>query len=118
MAGVSSQGTTFSFAGTTFTVTSVQVDYGQERRFVGAGHMGLAPNEFEPIYRIHRTEDERPTVDIEFIGQTAPTPNTSGAFSIAGKLTFSGNATCVSARIGVAVGEIVRGSASFRVVPS
>ena len=115
MAGVSSQGTSFTFASATYTVTSVRVNYSQERRFVGGGHMGLGPTAFEPVYLLHRTEDERPTVDIEFIGSTHPAVNATGTLTISGKLSFSGNATCVSAEVGAAVDEIVRGSASFRV---
>lgn len=115
MAGVSSQGTTFAFAGATYTVTSVQVDFGQERRFVGGGHMGLAPTAYEPVYLLHRTEDERRTVDIDFIGAAPPVVNASGLLAITGKLSFSGQATCVSASVGAAVGELVKGSASFRV---
>lgn len=116
MAGVSSQGTSFTFASATYTVTSVRVSYAQERRFVGGGHMGLSPAAFEPVYLLHRTEDERPTVDIEFIGSTRPAVNASGTLTISGAMSFSGGATCISAEASAAVGEIVRGSASFRVV--
>lgn len=116
MAGVSSQGTTFTFIATVYTVTSVQVNYGSERQRIAGPHMGLGPDAFEPTYVLHRTIDERPTVDIEFIGQAAPTLNASGALSIAGKVAFSSTAaTCISSQIGAAVGELVRGSASFRV---
>lgn len=115
MAGVSSQGTTFSFNGVTYTVTSIQVDFGQERRFVGGGHMGLSPTAFEPVYLLHRTEDERPTVDIEFIGGGVPQVNASGSISVAGKFSFAGNATCISSQVTVSVGDLVRGTASFRV---
>lgn len=115
MAGVPSHGTTFSFNGATFAVTSVQVNYGQERRFVGGGHMGLAVNDFEPVYRTHRTEDERATVDIEYLAGTIPTVNATGTLSISGRISFSGQATCVSSQVVAAVGELVRGSASFRV---
>jgi len=115
MAGVSSHGTTFTFNGAAFTVTSVQVDYGQERRFVGGGHMGLAVNDFEPVYRTHRTEDERATVDIEYLAGSIPTVNATGTLSISGRISFSGQATCVSSQVVAAVGELVRGSASFRV---
>jgi len=118
MAGVSSQGTTFTLGGTAYTVTSVQVDYGQERRFVGAPHMGLGVDDFEPVYRVHRTEDERATVDIEFIGAAAPTKNTTASLSITGGLSLSGTALCVSSSVRVAVGELVRGNASFRVALS
>lgn len=115
MAGVPSHGTTFSFNGANFTVTSVQVNYGQERRFVGGGHMGLAVNDFEPVYRTHRTEDERATVDIEYLAGTTPAVNSAGTLSISGRISFSGQATCISSQVSASVGELVRGSASFRV---
>ena len=114
MAGISSHGTTFSFNSTIFTVTSVQVNYGQERRFVGGGHMGLAVNDFEPVYLTHRTEDERATVDIEYLAGTIPAVNATGTLSISGRISLSGQATCVSSQVVAAVGELVRGSASFR----
>jgi hypothetical protein len=115
MAGVSSQGTTFSFAGSVFTITSVQVQSGSERQRVSAPHMGLAANAFEPTFVTHRTIDELPTVSIEYIGSARPEINTSGSLSVTGRLTFSGTATCTSSQVGAAVGELVRGSASFRV---
>jgi hypothetical protein len=115
MAGVSSQGTYLSFAGGTYSVTSVQVDYGKERRFVGAGHMGLGPDGFEPIYRLHRTEDERATVEIEYIGGTIPVVNSTGTLTVSGRVAFSGPATCISSQARATLGDIVRGTASFRV---
>lgn len=116
MAGVSSQGTTFTFSASTFVVTSIQVNYGSERQRVAGAHMGLGPDAFEPTYVLHRTADEQPTVDIEFIGASGPALNASGALSVAGALTFSSTAaTCISSQVGAAVGELVRGSASFRV---
>jgi hypothetical protein len=115
MAGVSSQGTTFTFNGTDYTVTSVQVDYGAERQVVSGAHMGLGPDDFEPVFTTGRTRDERPTVQIDFIGGAIPGINASGWLSVSGKLSFNGGATCISSQVTAAIGELVRGSASFRV---
>jgi hypothetical protein len=115
MAGTSSQGTTFTFNNATLAVTSVQVSFASGRQRVSAPHMGLGPNDYEPTYVTHRTLDELPTVEIEYIGQTAVAINSSGQLSVTGKLSFSGTATCISSSIGAAVGQLVSGSASFRV---
>jgi hypothetical protein len=115
MAGVSSQGTSFTFNDTTLTITSVQVSFGSERQRVSAPHMGLGPDEFETTFVTHRTLDELPTIEIEYIGQVPVAINASGQLSVAGKLAFSGSATCVSSTIGAAVGQLVSGSAAFRV---
>lgn len=115
MAGSSSQGTTFSFGGASYTITSVTVNLGQERGRVAAPHLHMGPNDVEPWAYSHRTADELPTVDIEFIGSSAPAVNATGSLAVAGKLAYSGNATCISSQVTASVGDIVRGSASFRV---
>jgi hypothetical protein len=114
MAGVSSQGTTFTFNGSTFAATSIRVSNGQSRRLVGGAHMGMAVNDFEPVYRTHRTEEERVTVDIEYVAGTTPAINATGSLTIAGRISVSGQATCVSSEVTAAVGELLRGTASFR----
>lgn len=55
-------------------------------------------------------------VEIDFIGATRPLVGAVGAISISGavNLTFTA-ATCMSSSLTAAVGEIVRGSASFSV---
>lgn len=115
MAGFSSQGTSFAFAATVYTITSVTVDYGRERERVSGAHMGLGPNDIEPSYYQHRSADSLPTVQIDFIGASAPTVNHSAVLSVAGKMAFYGVATCVSSQVSASLGELVRGSASFRV---
>jgi hypothetical protein len=116
MAGVSSQGTTFSFGGGSYSVTSVTVNYGQERGRVSGAHMGLGPDDPEQVYYTHKTVDSLPTVDVEYITASAiPLVNASGSLVVGGKIAFSGNATCISSQVTASVGELVRGSASFRV---
>lgn len=116
MAGTSSQGTSFTFGLSTYTITSVSVDLGQERERVSGAHMGLGPNDIEPVYYLHRTVDSLPTVQIEFIGASAPAVNATGTLMVAGTISFSSTAaTCIAAQVSASLGELVRGSASFRV---
>lgn len=116
MAGVSSQGTTFTFGGGSYSITSVTVNYGQERGRVSGAHMGMGVNDVEPVYPMHRTADSLPTVDVEYITASAiPQVNATGSLSVSGKIAFSGSATCVSSQVTASVGDLVRGSASFRV---
>jgi hypothetical protein len=116
MAGVSSQGTYFAFAGSNYTVTSVTVNGGAERQRVSAPHMGLGPNDTEPVYYLHKSVDSLQTVDVDYIGQTIPSVGAVGALSVSGRVAFSSTAaTCVSSQVTTSLGDIVRGSASFRI---
>lgn len=117
MAGTSSQGTSFTFGASAYTITSVSVDLGQERERVSGAHMGLGPNDIEPVYYLHRSVDSLPTVQVEFIGASAPAVGANGAITVSGKLAFGPYtaATCIASQVSASVGELVRGSASFRV---
>lgn len=115
MAGTSSQGTSFTFGVSVYTITSVSVDLGQERERVSGAHMGLGPNDIEPVYYLHRSVDSLPTVQVEFIGSSAPSVDASGTLAVSGKLAFSGPATCIASQVSASLGDLVRGSASFRV---
>lgn len=115
MAGVSSQGTTVSFGGSTYAATSVRVSNGQPRQRISGAHMGMGVNDFEPMYDTHRTDEERVTVDIEYVAGTVPAINATGTLTISGRLSVSGQATCISSEVTAAVGELVRGTASFRI---
>lgn len=117
MAGTSSQGTSFTFGASAYTITSVSVDLGQERERVSGAHMGLGPNDIEPVYYLHRSVDSLPTVQIDFIGASAPAVNATGTLTVSGKLAFGPYtaATCIASQVSASLGELVRGSASFRV---
>lgn len=115
MAGTSSQGTSFTFGGSAYTITSVTVDLGQERERVSGAHMGLGPNDIEPVYQLHRSVDSLPTVQVEFIGGSAPAVGAFGPLAVSGKVGFSGQSTCIASQVSASLGELVRGSASFRV---
>lgn len=115
MAGISSHGTTFSFRGATLLVTSVSVDYGQERTRVPWPHMGMLQDAREPFHLSHKTEENLPVIAIDFVTGAIPAIQSTGALSITGAVAFSGTATCISSVVRGAVGDLVRGTASFRV---
>lgn len=106
---VSAQGMTFTFGGSTLTVTSVQVNDSQD--LLDATHLGIAPNARRVFIGGFATERE---VQIDYISTTILTAGTSGALAISGPFSISGTATCSTASIGGSVGDFVRGSATFR----
>jgi hypothetical protein len=140
---ISSQGTTFTFAGTPYTVTSISVSFGEgsgsgsdnQRQRVSAAYLDSDPNQAEPYFEIWQPDPAgggrltsggdtagtsvSSTVEIEFLGTSAPAYDSVGTLVIAGpvSMTFS-NATCNSSTIRLAVGDVVRGSASFNVKAS
>jgi hypothetical protein len=142
---ISSQGTTFTFAGTPYTVTSISVSFGEgsgsgsgsgnQRQRVSAAYLDSDPNQAEPYFEIWQPDPAgggrltsgggtagtsvSSTVEIEFLGISAPAYDSVGTLVIAGpvSMTFS-NATCKSSTIRLAVGDVVRGSASFNVKAS
>jgi len=106
----SAQGLTFTFGGTTLKVTSVQVNDTQD--LIDASHLGIAPNARREFVGGFATDRE---VTIDYISNTILAAGASGSLSIAGPLSFSGNATIGSASIGGSVGALISGNATFRV---
>lgn len=105
----SAQGLTFTFAGSGVTVTSVQVNDTQD--LLDATHLGVSPNGKRIFVGGFATDRE---VQIDYISATILSAGTSGALSISGPMSFSGNATISNASLGGSVGDFVRGSATFR----
>lgn len=105
----SAQGLTFTFGGSGITVTSVQVNDTQD--LLDATHLGVAPNGKRIFVGGFATDRE---VQIDYISATILAAGTSGALSISGPMSFSGNATISNASLGGSVGDFVRGSATFR----
>lgn len=110
MAGVSAQGLTFTFGGTTLAVTSVQVNDTQD--LIDGSHLGIAPNGKREFVGGFATDRE---VTIDYISTNILTAGVSGALAISGPISFSGNATCGNSSIGGSVGALISGSATFRV---
>lgn len=110
MAGVSAQGLTFTFGTSNLTVTSVQVNDTQD--LIDGSHLGIAPGGRREYVGGFATDRE---VQIDYISTTILAAGTSGALSISGPMSFSGNATLASASVGGSVGALISGSATFRV---
>lgn len=110
MAGVSAQGLTFTFGGSNLTVTSVQVNDTQD--LIDGSHLGIGPNQRREFVGGFATDRE---VTVDYISTNILSAGTSGALSISGPISFSGNATLASASIGGSVGALISGSATFRV---
>jgi hypothetical protein len=84
MAGISSQGLTFVFGGTTLTITSVQVNDTQD--LIDGSHLGIGPNARREYVGGFATNRE---VQIDYISNTILTAGVSGAMSITGPISFS-----------------------------
>ena len=106
---VSSQGLTFTFGGTTLSVTNVSVNETQD--LIDATDLGVAPND-RRIYVGGFASDAE--VQIEYFGNIL-TSGISGALSISGPISYSGTATVSSSSVSASVGDLVRGNATFRV---
>ena len=111
MAGTSAQGLTFTFGGTTLTITSVQVNDTQD--LIDGSHLGIAQNGRREYVGGFATDRE---VQIDYISTNILSAGTSGVLSITGPLSFgTANATIASASVGGSVGALISGSATFRV---
>lgn len=116
-----SQGTTVSFTGTTFTATRVSVNRGSgagnQRQRVSTAHLGSDPNQEEPYLEIWQPRSDEGggnTVEVDFLGAAPPTAGATGTLTVSGGISFSTTVTVASSVVTAAVGDLVRGSASFR----
>jgi hypothetical protein len=110
MAGISAQGLSFVFGGTTLTITSFQVNDTQD--LIDGSHLGIPPNGRREFVGGFATDRE---VTCDYIATNVLAAGTSGTLSIGGPVSFSGTATLASASIGGSVGALISGSATFRV---
>lgn len=106
-----SQGNTFSFANSTYTVTTVTVTPGGD--LLDNSHLGLASGANRTFQAPALRDSE---VSCEAYGTAALAIGTTGSLSFTG-YSF-GNATVSSASVGLAVGELVKQSVTFKVAIS
>ncbi len=104
------QGLTFTFNSVEFRATNIKRK--ESRPLVEVSDCTLAANalrkyQAEPL----ATGD---VITLEYWGKNPPTKGTSYAISCAG-LTISGNAFCTDVEEGGAVGEYVKGTATFQI---
>lgn len=102
-----SQGNSFSFAGSTYTVTSVTVTPGGD--LLDNSHLGLATGSNRTYQSPALKDDE---VSCEALGATALAVGASGNLSFA-SVTYT--ATVSSSSVAYSVGELVKQSVTFKV---
>lgn len=102
-----SQGNTFVFAGSTYTVTSVTVTPGGD--LLDESHLGLASGQGRRYQTPALKDDE---ISCEALGVTAVAIGTSGSLTFA-STTYT--AIVSSASVAYAVGELVKQSVTFKV---
>lgn len=109
MAGSAAMGITVTYNSVTVTATSFNVN--DQIDNADGSHLGIAPGgrrEYVPTF-VQRE------VSCDYIASSQITTQT-GAISISGGgVSFSGNATLVSSTIGGTVGDLLKGSATWRV---
>lgn len=111
MAGSSAQGTTFSFGGANYSITSFTVSETQD--LIDGSHLGISAGDPRQYVGGFATDTE---VSIDYIGSAIISAGTSGALSFSG--TFSDSytgATVASSSVTGSVGSLISGTATFRV---
>jgi hypothetical protein len=119
MAYESSQGIKFTFSGTAFTATQIQMS--KKVSEIDVTSLEAASG----AYRSYRTAPivDSPELKIDFVGLTLPQMTSTGqiTWSVDGSgsnAAFTANmptaALCTSADVTAQVGELIKGSANFR----
>jgi hypothetical protein len=115
-------GTTLTLAGTTYTVTSVTLNFSDvsgETDRIDVSHLGQTTG--ATILTVARplkgsgSGETGKEVSFDYIGTSQLTGGTTGTLTIAGGVTLSGAATVVSSSVTLAVNDVIRGSATVRV---
>jgi hypothetical protein len=108
MAGVAAMGVTMTYASASLTITSFNVNDQVDN--ADGSHLGIATGgrrEYVPTF-VQRE------ISCDYISAVVITTQT-GSISITGPVSFSGNATLVSSTVGGTVGDLIKGSATWRV---
>jgi len=117
-----SSGTSFVFAGTTFTVTNITVNFSDvsgETDRIDISHLGQTTGstiltQKRPLIG-SATGETGKEVSFDYIGTSQLAGGTTGTYALGGGVSLSGNATIVSSSLTLAVNDVVRGSATVRV---
>ena len=102
-----SQGSTFTFSGSTYTVTSVTVTPGGD--LLDQSHLGLASGT-NRLFQAPALKDNE--ISVEGFGTAIVQVGTSGVLTFA-SVTYT--ATVSSSSVAYSVGELVKQSLSFKV---
>jgi hypothetical protein len=115
-------GTTLTVAGSTFTVTSITVNFSDvsgESDRIDVSHLGQTAGETiltqkRPLVGSGNGETGK-ELSFDYIGNTQLAGGTTGTYAIAGGVSLSGDATVISSSVTLAVNDVVRGSATVRI---
>ena len=105
------QGITFSFSGDTYTATSISVSR-------NAGEFDVTSTEIPANQpkRYRLSEIENCEIKVDWIGSTLPPVDKTATFSLSNGLGHTGSiALCTGLSITAAAGELIKGSATFKV---
>lgn len=114
------QGTTFTFAGTNYTVTSITYSMnnvgGDDT--IDISHLGQSTG--SNVLTMDRplkgsATDTGREVSMEYLGTTPITDGSTGTLAISGGLSLSAAATVQSSSVTLAVNDVIKGQATFRV---
>ena len=115
-----STGTTFTFAGTGYTVTNITYSLTDTAAndTIDISHLGLTTGaavqtQNRPL--AGSATDTGREVQIDFIGSAPITDGATGTLVIAGGLSLSKAATVSASSITLTVNDVVKGSATFKV---
>lgn len=113
-------GTTFTFAGTSYTVTNITYSRTdtQADDTIDVSHLGLTDGDdiltqARPL--VGAGNDTGKEISIDFIGSSMPSPGTEGTLAITGGLSLSEYSRCTAASVTLATNDAIRGNATFRV---
>lgn len=116
--------TTFTFNGfsgsvTGITITKVDVT-GSTDAGIDISHLGQTTgstmlSQVKPLKPAVEAGTAGTEVTVDFIGIGLITGGATGALAIGGPVAISGNATCTGSNITLAINDVIRGSASFKV---
>jgi len=108
MAGVAAMGVSITYGGVSLTATSFNVN--DQIDTADGSHLGQSVGDrrqYVPTF-VQRE------ISVDYIGATVIAAQ-SGQISISGPVSFSGNATLTASTVGGSVGDLIKGSATWRV---
>jgi hypothetical protein len=113
-------GTTFNFNGSIYTVTNITYTLTDVNAAdtIDISHLGQTIG--SAILTLDRpltgaANDTGREVQIDYIGSAVINDGATGTLAITGGLSLSKAATCSSSSVTLAVNDVIRGSATFRV---
>lgn len=117
-------GTTLTFPGFTGSITGITYSQtevaGGTADVIDISHLGQTVGSFvlskpRPLKGAAGSSETGKTVSVEFIGTGILSGGATGTLAITGGVSLTGVATVASSSITLAVNDVVRGSAEFRV---